>query len=148
MDLVLFDSNQEVPTLVLGEVKSSMKSHTPANHHKSCYPSLFDSLRGYSDADLAYDLTAARDNIDSLPSAERDAVKEALKPYANPKIQYAGFSIIDTHTNQHNETSMLATRRSPKVFDIELVCVDDLSKVSTSTYTLLDNMRSCTTPIL
>ena len=43
MDLVFFDPNRSQPTLVLGEVKSSMKSRVPANHHKSCYPSLFDS---------------------------------------------------------------------------------------------------------
>ena len=148
MDLLLFALNEELPTLILGEVKSSMKSHAPANHHRSCYASLFDSLRDYSDADLAYDLTAARDNIDSLPPSQRDAVRMALLPYANPNILYAGFTVVDTHTNRDNETSMLATRSSPKTFDIELVCVDDLSAVSTSTYTLLDNLRSCTTPIL
>ena len=63
MDLVFFDPNQSTPTFVFGEVKSSMKSEVPANHHKACYASLFNSLREYSDEDLQYDLTAARDNI-------------------------------------------------------------------------------------
>ena len=141
MDLVFFDPNQSRPTFVLGEVKSSMKSKAPANHDKSCYPSLFDSLREYSDNDGDYDLTAARDNIDALPENERDTVLKALLPYADREILYAGFSVIDTNTRSDNETSMLATRKSPKIFDIDLMCVDDLSSVSGSTFTILDRMR-------
>ena len=141
MDLMFFDPNQNQPTFILGEVKSSMKSDIPANHHKSCYPSLFDSLRDYSNNDRTYDLTAARDNIEALPEDERQTVREALLPYAEPEILYAGFLVIDTNTKSDSETSMLATRRSSKTFDIDLVCVDDLSAVSESTYTILDNMR-------
>ena len=141
MDLMFFDPNQSQPTIILGEVKSSMKSEVPANHHKSCYPSLFDSLRDYSSDDLIYDLTAARDNIEELPEDERKMVRESLLPYANPEILYAGFLIIDTNTRNDSETSTLATRRSPKTFDIDLVCVDDLSTVSESTYTKLNEMR-------
>ena len=141
MDLVFFDPNQSRPTFVLGEVKSSMKSEVPANHHKSCYPSLFNSLRKYSNNDLTYDLTAARDNIETLPEDERQTVQKALLPYSDKEILYAGFSVIDTNTRSDSETSMLATRRSSKTFDIDLVCVDDLSAVSESTYTILDKMR-------
>ena len=86
-------------------------------------------------------VTAARDNIEALPEDERQTVREALLPYAEPEILYAGFLVIDTNTKSDSETSMLATRRSSKTFDIDLVCVDDLSAVSESTYTILDNMR-------
>lgn len=141
MDLVFFVPNQDTPTFVLGEVKSSMKSKVPADHHKSCYASLFNSLRNYSEEDLQYDLTAARDNINALPENERDIVKTALMPYQDRKILYAGFSVIDTNTRDENETTVLATRKSPKTFDIDLLCVDDLSAVSKSTYTMLDEMR-------
>lgn len=141
MDLVFFDPNQTEPTLVLGEVKSSMKSAIPANHHKSCYPSLFESLRTYSDTDLAYDLTAARDNLDSLPHDERQVVRDALLPYARPRTMYAGFSVIDTETRSENETAMLATRSSTKVFDIDLLCVEEIASVSESTYAILEAMR-------
>ena len=141
MDLVFFDQNQSEPTLVLGEVKSSMKSNLPANHHKSCYPAIFDSLRTYSHTDLEYDLTAARDNIDALPDDERQIVRDALLPYATPNIVYAGFSVIDTDTRCENETAMLATRRSPKIFDIDLLCVDEIASVSESTYSILEAMR-------
>ena len=141
MDLVFFDPKQNPPVFILGEVKSSMKSTVPAGHDKSCFPSLFVSLRNYSDADLTYDLTAARDNIDALPPSERTAVRDALLPYADRTILYAGFSVIDTTTNSDSETSMLATRRSTKTFDIDMLCVDDLAAVSQSTYDILDNMR-------
>ena len=141
MDLVFFDPCQAEPTLVLGEVKSSMKSDHPANHHKSCYPAIFDSLRTYSDTDLAYDLTAARDNIDSLPDDERQIVRNALLPYATPNIVYAGFVVIDTDTRTEKETAMLATRKSLKVFDIDLLCVDEVASVSESTYGILEAMR-------
>ncbi len=141
MDLIFCDPNQNIPTFILAEVKSSPKSQVPARHHRSCYPSLFDSLRDYSDDDLIYDLTAARDNIDTLPESERGTIRHALLPYARRQVLYAGFSVIDTVTRDETETSMLATRNSPKTFDIDLVCVDDFSAVSSSTYNLLDNMR-------
>ena len=95
-----------------------MKSKIPANHHKSCYPSLFDSLRDYSDNDRDYDLTAARDNIDVLSGNERATFLTALLPYADRQILYAGFSVVDTNTRSDDETSMLATRKSPKTFEV------------------------------
>ena len=142
IDLMFFDPNQTLPTFILGEVKSSMKSEVPANHHRSCYPSLFDSLRDYSNNDLLYDLTAARDNIEALPENERHTIREALLPYADRDILYAGFSVIDTKTKCDSETSLLATRHSTKEFDIDLVCVDDISGVSESTFTILEQMRN------
>ena len=142
MDLVFFDPSRTVPTIILGEVKSSMKSGIPARHDKSCYPSLFDSLREYSIVDLEYDLTAARDSVEQLPLNEQEKVKKALLPYAEREIVYAGFSVIDTDTRRDSETSMLAKRKSSKTFDIDLVCVDDLSDVSESTYKILDAMHN------
>ena len=141
MDLLFFDPNQDRPTFILGEVKSSMKSEIPANHQRSCFSSLFDSLRDYSDDDLEYDLTAARDNVDALAENERQTVRKALLPYAERNIYYAGFSVIDAETRTDNETSMLATRASPKTFDIDLVCVEDISEVSECTYAILERMR-------
>lgn len=141
MDLIFFDPNQSSPTFILGEVKSSMKSEVPANHHKSCYASLFDSLRDYSDDDMQFDLTAARDNINELPEHERESVRKALLPYEERQILYAGFSVIDTNTEHETETKMLATRQSPKAFDVDLLCVDEFSAVSESTYNILDRMR-------
>ena len=141
IDLLFFDPSQSTPTFIFGEVKSSMKSEIPAHHNKSCYPSLFNSLRDYSNDDLVYDLTAARDNIDKLAASESDTVRSALLPYARRDIHYAGFSVIDTNTRNDAETSVLATRRSPKTFDIDLICVDELSAVSECTYTMLDGMR-------
>lgn len=141
MDLLFFDPNQDRPTFVFGEVKSSMKSDVPANHHRSCFPSLFHSLKDYSDDDLTYDLTAARDNIDALAENERQTVREALLPYAERNIQYAGFSVIDAGTRSDSETSMLATRRSSKTFDIDLVCVENITEVSECAYAILERMR-------
>ena len=141
MDLVFFDPNQQRPTFVLGEVKSSMKSKAPANHDTSCYPSLFNSLREYSDRDLEFDLTAARDNVEALPERERATIRDALLPYSDAAIVYAGFSVIDTTTRRDSETAMLATRASPKSFDVDLLCVDEISQVSRSTYEILDCMR-------
>ena len=66
IDLLFFDPSQSTPTFIFGEVKSSMKSEIPAHHNKSCYPSLFNSLRDYSNDDLVYDL-------DSCPRQHRHA---------------------------------------------------------------------------
>ena len=106
------------------------------------FPSLFDSLREYSTEDLEYDLTAARDHVEQLGADEREKVMKALLPYAERQILYAGFSVIDTATRIDDETSVLATRSSPKTFDVDLICVDELSEVSESTYAILDEMRN------
>ena len=142
MDLLFFDPSRAAPTIILAEVKSSMKTEIPAKHDKSCFPSLFDSLREYSAEDLEYDLTAARDHVEQLDPEEQEKVKSALLPYSERALLYAGFSVIDTATRSDSETSMLATRRSSKTFDVDLVCVDELSLVSESTYAILDEMRN------
>ena len=142
MDLLFFDPNRAVPTIILGEVKSSMKAESPAAHDNSCYASLFDSLRDYTEDDLQYDLTAARDHVNELPKDEQEVVRRALMPYTDGQILYAGFVVIDTNTRNERETSVLATRRSAKEFDIDLVCVDDISEVCESTYRILDRMRN------
>ncbi|MCY3814373.1 MAG: SAVED domain-containing protein [Gammaproteobacteria bacterium] len=141
MDLLFLDPDGSVPTLILGEVKSSMKSGVPAGHDVSCYPSLFDSLREYSELDLQYDLTAARDHLDDLPLDERRLARQALLPYSGSPIMYAGFVVVDTDTRSDSETSMLATRKSEKQFDIDLVCVENLAEVCAATYGLLKAMR-------
>ena len=142
MDLLFYDPSHATPTFILGEVKSSMKSEVPARHNTSCYPSLFNSMRGYSEEDLEYDLTAARDNINSLQSADREKVRQALLPYSHRQILYAGFAVIDYKTQDDSETVILASRSSSKEFDVDLVCVDRIAEVSTRTYEILDEMRN------
>ena len=141
MDLLFLDPEGSVPTLILGEVKSSMKSDVPAAHDSSCYPSLFDSLRRYSEDDLQYDLTAARDHLDDLLPEERALARQALLPYSGSQILYAGFLVVDTNTRSDGETSMLATRKSEKQFDIDLVCVERLAEVCATTYGQLAALR-------
>ena len=141
MDLLFLDPSGSVPTLILGEVKSSVKSDVPAGHDVSCYPSLFDSLREYSEHDLQYDLTAARDHLDDLPPDERKLARQALLPYSGSQMMYAGFVVVDTDTRSDSETSMLATRKSEKQFDIDLVCVENLAEVCAATYGLLEALR-------
>ena len=141
MDLIFYVPESDPPTFVMGEVKSSVKSESPANHHRSCYPALFSSLGNYSTDDLEFDLTAAKGRVSSLPSNERRIVKTALLPYQDRRILYAGFVVIDTSTRADSETSMLASRKSEKDFDIDLVCVEQMGSVAETAYSILEALR-------
>lgn len=141
MDLILYVPESDPVTFVLGEVKSSMKSEAPAKHNRSCYADLFQSLKKYSEDALYYDLNAARDHIGALPDEERETVQAALLPYANRKVLYAGFVVIDATTRDPSETAMLATRKCERVFDVDLVCVEDLASVSHEAFEKLEVLR-------
>lgn len=141
-DLIMYRPGSDPIQFVLGEVKTSMKSSVPAHHDKSCYPDLFNSLRDYTQDDLFYDLTAAKDRIHKLPTGERARVKQSLLPGGRRTVLFAGFCVIDSTTRTDDETQMLATRVSPKTFDIDLVCVETLKAVSSATYQKLEALRA------
>lgn len=138
MDLLLFDPSTEPVTLIFGEVKSSPKDYahhgdTP-RHDTSCFPDLFSSMRKYSESDVAYDLTAARDNLYQLPAAEQERVRAALLPYSGAPIRYIGFALIDWSTFNSSEAQLLRTRRSSTEFSVDLVCLESYAEVAHSAY--------------
>ena len=140
MDLLLCNPKVQPIEFILGEVKSSTKSAAdgmPPGHHKSCFASLFDSFKKYESGDLTFDLTAARDRLDSLPKEEADRIHAALLPYAERTVKYAGFVVIDTSTRDDAETRVLATRKSVKEFDVELICIESLKTTVDGTYARL-----------
>jgi hypothetical protein len=137
MDLVLCNPAASPTEFIFGEVKSSPKSASegsPPGHDKSCYPSLFESFNKYEEGDLQFDLTAARDNIGHLPSDEGQRIKDALLPYGERTLKYAGFVIIDTDTHREEEARVLATRKNKKEFGVELICIESLKTNIEATY--------------
>jgi hypothetical protein len=83
MDLLLCNPKATPVEFVFGEVKSSSKSPSdglPAGHDASIYKKLFESFNKYEKGDLEFDLTAARDNVEALPAADTERVKDALLP--------------------------------------------------------------------
>jgi len=145
MDAVLYDPNSEPLEFILGEVKSSPKTAAegfPAKHDKSCFSSIFTSLRNYTRDDLKFDLAAAKDHVNTLPEAEREKVRKALLPYATRKISYAAFAVIDVSTRHDDEISLLATRRNDKDFDVDLVCVEGFPQVAQAVYGRLEKVRA------
>jgi hypothetical protein len=148
MDLLLYDPQPDPIEFVFGEVKSSdkMPGHEPACHDKSCYPSLFNSLREYTEDDLAFDLAAIKDRLSNVPEADRSRIRDALKPYTLRTVRYAGFIIIDDGTFSSDEAAMLASRTSDKRFDVDLVGLDGYSVTAKSAFErlhkVLDALRS------
>lgn len=141
MDLVLYNPNVEPLEFVFCEVKSSPKSSIdglPAGHDKSCFADIFNSLNGYVDRDLEFDLAAAKDRISGLPEQDRAKVREALKPYSNAKVKYAGIAVIDSSTQDTNETTLLATRKNKKEFDVDLLCIEAYPTTAQSVYERLE----------
>jgi len=137
MDLVLYRPNTDPVEFIFGEVKSSCKTDVPAKHHQSCFSDLFTSFNGYLAADLEFDLTAARDRVEELPPL----VKNALLPYGERVISYAGFVVIDAATFDPTEVKVLATRKNAKTFDVDLLGVETLKDVSHLTYSILDKQK-------
>lgn len=144
MDLVLYDPNTNPVDIVFGEVKSSPKNSSdgqPAGHDKSCFSSLFNSINVYSEDDSKYDLTAARDHVNSLPLPEKERVLDSLKPYSNAKIRLVGIIVIDSTTFDDAELSILATRKNPTAFDVDVVGIENYSDVADSVYSKLEKLR-------
>lgn len=140
MDLLMCNPKVEPIEFIFGEVKSSTKSAAdglPPGHDKSCFKSLFDSFKKYESGDLTFDLTAARDRLDLLPTEEANRIHAALLPYSERTIKYAGFIVIDTSTRDDAETRVLATRKSEKDFDVELICIESLKATIDGTYAQL-----------
>lgn len=148
MDLLLYDPSTDPITLVFGEVKSSDKApgSDPAGHDRSCYASLFDSLREYSQEDLAFDMGAIKDRLSSLPESDRERIRAVLKPYTPREIRYAGFVVIDDGTFTQDEAAILSSRKSDKVFDVDLLGVDGYSVTAQGAFgrlrNVLDALRS------
>jgi len=138
MDLVLCRPAANPVEFVFAEVKSSCKDTIPANHDKSCFADLFTSFNGYLSADLEFDLTSARDQVEALPSEYRSKVRRALLPYGSRVLTYAGFVVIDSSTFDPLESRILATRKNKKEFDVDLLCIETLRDVSHTTYSILE----------
>jgi hypothetical protein len=143
MDIMMYDPSVEPVELVLLEVKSSVKTATDAapGHDKSIYSSLFASLRKYAKADLSYDLTAARDRMGELPEDDRERLAQEFARYGGPKVRYAGVCSIDLATHVEAETSLLATRKSVKDFEVDLLCVVEFAQVVESSFAKLSALR-------
>jgi hypothetical protein len=140
MDLLMCNLKTDPVTLVLGEVKSSTKSAAdglPPHHDKSCFADLFQSFKKYESGDLTFDLTAARDNLEGMPAKEAKRTHAALMPYAERTIKYAGFVVIDRSTQDDAETRALATRKSDKDFDVQLICIESLKDAIDAAYAKL-----------
>lgn len=138
MDLVLCRTETDPVQFVFSEVKSSCKENIPAGHDKSCFVDLFRSFNEYKEADLRFDMTAARDRIEALSPDQRDKVKKALLPYGDRELRYAGFIVIDSSTFDQAESELLAKRTNAKEFDVDLLCIETLKDVSHETYARLD----------
>ncbi len=141
MDLLLCDPSPEPVEFIFAEVKSSVKSQTPAKHDAGCFADLFTSMKKYESGDLDFDLTAARDRLDELTPDLKPRVMRALLPYSGARVRFAAFVVIDSRTRNESETRVLGSRKSVKDFDVDLMCVESLSDVASQSYKILEQIR-------
>lgn len=143
MDVLLYDRTTDPVEIVLLEVKSSLKGldSLPAKHHESIFADLFQSLNKFKPADLEYDLTAARDRLDSLPPEDKQRVRASLVSYGGPPIRHAGFCAIDICTYTDDEARVLATRKNSKTFDVDLVCVAEFAQIVDASFAKLQAVK-------
>lgn len=137
MDLLLYDSSKKPFELLLGEVKCSPKffdDGLPAKHDESCYADMFRSLKDYDSGDLQFDLTAAKANLKHLPESDQEIVRTALLPYSDTVFKYIGFAVIDASTFDLNEAQILRTRKSEKLFNVDIICLESYPLVSMEAY--------------
>jgi hypothetical protein len=143
MDLVLYEQVADTVAFVLAEVKSSTKQGPePARHHRGCFAELFRSFDKYRQQDLEFDLAVIEDRMRELPDEEAERIRRALQPDTETDVRYAGICVIDISTHSEGESKMLATRAASKDFDIELLCVTELTEVASTTYRRLLELRN------
>lgn len=146
MDLVLYDPAGEGPVeFVMGEVKSSTKAppdDCPPGHDTTCFASLFASFNKYKDADLEFDLSVVEDRLADVPPDDATRIRASLEPYVPTRVRYAGFCVIDLATYDDGEAQVLGSRRNKKQFNVDLLCVAELSDVAAQTYQTLEQLRS------
>ncbi|WP_437578350.1 Hachiman antiphage defense system protein HamA [Sorangium sp. So ce887] len=145
MDLLLYDPGKVPLEFVLGEVKCSAKSISdgdPPRHHESCFASLFKSMREYTTTDLEFDLAAIKDRLNDsdIPQGDKARIIDALRPYSQRRVRYAGFVVIDASTRRDDEAQVLATRASDKEWDVDLVGFESYSAISESVYKRLEGV--------
>ena len=144
IDLLMYKPNTLPVELVFGEVKSSHKCAAdglPANHDKSCFADLFNSAREYTNGDYEFDLVAAKDNLKNIKEPDRTRIRNALKPSGNMTVGFAGLIIIDYETKSDKETPVLATRKSTKSFDVDLLCVEKINDTTKSMFLFLEKLK-------
>jgi Cap4 SAVED domain len=146
MDLVTYRPGTSPLEFWFGEVKSSHKTRgahdAPVGHHKSCFASLFSSLRNYTKADADFDLVAAGDRLANLDQTEKEIVRAALLPYSSKILRYFAVTITDLSTRHPDEEKVLATRKSEKQFEVDMVCIDGLPDVTNAVFSKLNAIRS------
>ena len=114
----------------------------PPGHDKSCYAEIFNSLRIYNEGDQSFDLTTLKDRLEITDETEKKRVKDSLLPYANRNVGYIGIAVIDHSTYLEEEVPVLATRKSDKTFDVELLCVEQYKDTSSQVYKILEKYKS------
>ena len=60
---------------------------------------------------------------------------------SNAPVRYAGFAVIDLQTRSDHEMKMLATRGSPKAFEVDVVCVEQFGALALDVYAALEGIR-------
>ncbi|MFN8007524.1 MAG: Hachiman antiphage defense system protein HamA [Terriglobia bacterium] len=149
MDILFCNPCVDPVEFILCEVKSSMKCAAeglPPGHDKSCFADLFRSFNKYQEKDLEFDLAAAKDRIEVLPTSQRNKILSSLEPYAERSLKYAGFIVIDSGTKDDSEINILGTRKNDKKFDVDLVSVESLRNVAERSYQILKEIRDKCTP--
>lgn len=145
MDLLCYEQGSDPVKFVFCEVKSSNKHESegmPPGHDKSCYADIFNSLRTYNEGDQSFDLTTLKDRLEINDEDEKKRVKDSLLPYANRTVGYVGIAVIDHSTYLEEEIPVLATRKSTKVFDVEVLCVEQYKDTSSQVYSILEKFKN------
>lgn len=140
MDVLFYRPGRDPAEFVLAEVKSSMKSADdglPSGHDRSCFASLFTSFNRYKARDLEFDLAAIEERLPLISEPDREVMRRALLPHRTRNIHYAGMCVIDTSTHDEKESVMLGTRKNDRSFDVDILCVAELSDVVEKTFALL-----------
>lgn len=143
MDMLLYRPGCNPAEFVFAEVKSSMKTEMdglPAGHDRACFADLFDSFNRYGEKDRDYDLAAVQERLAVLPEPDRGRIADALLPYRDRKVRYAGFCVIDRSTHDQAECRVLGTRRNDRRFEVDVLCVAELPEVVSGMYETLERL--------
>ena len=87
-------------------------------------------------------IAAIRDRLTDFPDAERAKIRAATLPYSSAKVIFHGAVVLDASTLRDDEIAVLATRKSKKTFDVEMVALGDYAGTCELVFTKLESIRS------
>jgi hypothetical protein len=146
MDGLFVRIDAAVAEFVAVEAKTSIQPTGRSRfsgHRYGILRALLDSLGSYDADDLRFDLTLARDQLESgsFTRDERELVTSELRPPGPDRLTYLGVATINESTVDAGDDDFVLTAECNRSFDYQCLTVPDLAALADAAYGTWDEVR-------